>query len=106
MYLTKRQFDVLKVLDALCAKGYSPTQEEIGKRTGMSSSATVHKHLQNLKRKGLATWEYNCGRSLEITREGRKALESKSKPKSQTVAVPRICSDRRLCPNCQEVLVA
>ena len=51
--LTKRQADVLDALKKDIAKrGYPPTVREIGKKVGLSSSATIHSHLAELERKG------------------------------------------------------
>jgi repressor LexA len=46
MYLTRRQREMLDSIDAFIDEnGYSPTLEEIGAALGLSSPATVHKHL-------------------------------------------------------------
>jgi repressor LexA len=51
--LTKRQREILDYLnDFIQQHGYAPSLEEIGRRFGLSSLATVHKHLTNLQEKG------------------------------------------------------
>ena len=51
--LTKRQREILDYLhDFIEQHGYAPSLEEIGRRFGLSSLATVHKHLTNLQEKG------------------------------------------------------
>ena len=51
--LTKRQREILDFLnDFIQQNGYAPSLEEIGRRFGLSSLATVHKHLTNLQDKG------------------------------------------------------
>jgi repressor LexA len=68
--LTKRQKEVLDfVARFISENGYSPSLEEIGASLGMSSVATVHKHLSQLKRKGLIRHELNRKRSLEVEAE-------------------------------------
>src|SRR5207245_8834774 len=48
--LTKRQREILDYLNEFIQQhGYAPSLEEIGRRFGLSSLATVHKHLTNLQ---------------------------------------------------------
>jgi repressor LexA len=46
--------------------GYSPSFEEIGNGLGLSSLATVHKHVSNLEKKGLLRRDYNRSRSIDV----------------------------------------
>lgn len=70
MYLTKRQRQMLDHIEAFIRKnGYSPSLEEIGEMMGLSSPATVHKHLMNLEAKGRIVRRHNHSRALEIVRE-------------------------------------
>jgi repressor LexA len=76
--LTKRQREILDYLnDFIQQHGYAPSLEEIGKRFGLSSLATVHKHLTNLQDKGFIRRAWNRSRSVEIVpdRTGGKAIE-------------------------------
>ena len=67
MYLTRRQKEILDFLDRhISRKGYAPTIEEIGVQFGLSSLATVHKHLANLQAKGLIKRAWNRSRALEL----------------------------------------
>lgn len=67
MHLTKRQREVFDFIqEHLEREGYAPSLEEIGMRFGLSSVATVHKHVQNLVEKGLLRKAWNRSRSLEI----------------------------------------
>lgn len=51
--LTKRQADVLNAIETyIDTNGYPPTVREIGEICGMSSSSTVHGHLNNLEKLG------------------------------------------------------
>lgn len=73
MYLTRRQREMLDSIDAFIDEnGYSPTLEEIGATLGLSSPATVHKHLQNLEGKGLIRRNWNHSRSIELTPTAKK----------------------------------
>ena len=78
MYLTRRQKEILDFLDKhISRKGYAPTIEEIGEHFGLSSLATVHKHLSNLQAKGLVKRDWNRSRALELvpTRVAVQAVE-------------------------------
>jgi repressor LexA len=67
MYLTRRQKEILDFLTRHIEKrGYAPTIEEIGDHFGLSSLATVHKHLSNLQEKGLIKRAWNRSRALEL----------------------------------------
>src|SRR4026208_2348942 len=65
--LTKRQREILDYLnDFIQQHGYAPSLEEIGRRFGLSSLATVHKHLTNLQEKGFIKRAWNRSRSVEV----------------------------------------
>ncbi len=65
--LTKRQREVMDFLTAAISKsGYAPSLVEIGQHLGLSSLATVHKHLSNLETKGCIVRRWNRSRSIEI----------------------------------------
>ncbi|MGH9358160.1 MAG: transcriptional repressor LexA [Terriglobia bacterium] len=67
MALTRRQKQVLDFLAKFINHhGYSPSFEEIGESLGLSSLATVHKHVQNLERKGFIRRGYNQSRSIDV----------------------------------------
>lgn len=68
MTLTRRQKEIWDYLAAYVEEhGYAPTLEEIGAHFGLSSLATVHKHLSNIERKGLITRTWNLSRAIELT---------------------------------------
>jgi repressor LexA len=67
MALTKRQRQVYDFISRFVQEhGYSPSFEEIGGGLGLSSLATVHKHISNLERKGLLKRDYNRSRSIDL----------------------------------------
>ena len=71
MHLTRRQKEILDfVAQHISRKGYAPTIEEIGGHFGLSSLATVHKHLSNLQEKGLIKRAWNRSRALELIPSG------------------------------------
>ncbi len=76
--LTKRQREILDYLNEFIEQhGYAPSLEEIGRRFGLSSLATVHKHLTNLQDKGFIRRAWNRSRSVELVRAplGGRALD-------------------------------
>ena len=76
--LTKRQREILDYLtDFIHQHGYAPSLEEIGRRFGLSSLATVHKHLTNLQDKGFIRRAWNRSRSVEVvpTRTGGRSID-------------------------------
>ena len=67
MAITKRQRQVYDFLQEFIQRnGYSPSFEEIGDGLGLSSLATVHKHISNLEKKGLLKRDYNRSRSIDV----------------------------------------
>ena len=67
--LTRRQKELLDYLDDYIREhGFAPTLEETGRHFGLSSLATVHKHLTNLERKGLIRRSSGRSRALEVVR--------------------------------------
>jgi repressor LexA len=64
--LTRRQKEIYDYIrNFVLEHGYSPSLEEIGAHFGLSSVATVHKHVQHLVEKGLLKKAWNRSRSVE-----------------------------------------
>ncbi len=108
--LTKRQREILDYLNEFIQlHGYAPSLEEIGRRFGLSSLATVHKHLANLQEKGFIKRAWNRSRSVELmpTRTGGRAIELpllgyvaagapiEAIATTETIAVPEDLAGRR-----------
>jgi repressor LexA len=67
MALTKRQRQMYDfIAEFVQSNGYSPSFEEIGAAMGLSSLATVHKHLNNLETKKMLRRDYNRSRSIDV----------------------------------------
>jgi repressor LexA len=67
MAITRRQYELYDFLSRFVnEKGYSPSYEEMKEAMGLSSLATVHKHVTNLQNKGLITRDYNRSRSIDV----------------------------------------
>jgi repressor LexA len=67
MAITKRQRQVYDFIAEFVHRNqYSPSFEEIGEGLGLTSLATVHKHISNLEKKGLLSRDYNRSRSIDL----------------------------------------
>ncbi len=87
MIVTKRQKEILDYLrDYTTRFGYAPTLAEIGQRFGLTSLATVHKHLKNLEAKRLIRRQWNRSRAVELINPSRKRLGVVELPFLGTVA--------------------
>jgi repressor LexA len=81
MALTKRQRQVYDFISSFVqAKGYSPSFEEIGRGLGLSSLATVHKHISNLEKKGLLKRDYNRSRSIDVLQPRGRLKQAMAAP--------------------------
>ncbi len=71
MPLTRRQAEILAYIsDYTNAQGYAPTLQEIAGRFGLSSVATVHKHVAQLQEKGYLKRAKHRRRHLEVLDRG------------------------------------
>jgi len=68
MGLTPRQAEILAYITEYSdVRGFAPTLQEIGTKFGLSSVATVHKHISHLVAKGYLKRERrNASRDLEV----------------------------------------
>jgi repressor LexA len=81
MILTKRQKEILDYVRIYTARqGYAPTLAEIGLHFGLTSLATVHKHLTNLEQKRLIRRQRNRSRAVEVVQELRRKRGSVEVP--------------------------
>lgn len=94
MALTRRQREIYDFIDHFVRKnGYSPSFEEIGEGMGLSSLATVHKHVSNLEQKGLLKRDYNRSRSIDVVPQRRPRHTEAPQPASLPL-VGRIAAGR------------
>ena len=74
MNLTRRQREILDFIeDFMGERGYSPSLEEIANRFGLSSVATVHKHLKALEERGAIRRGHNQSRSISLVERAVRA---------------------------------
>ncbi len=88
MGLTPRQAEILTYITEYSdLKGYAPTLQEIGDKFGLSSVATVHKHISHLVEKGfLSRQRRNASRDLEVVSQDAGENGMASIPLLGTVA--------------------
>jgi repressor LexA len=82
--ISRRQQQILDYIrDTLRTKGYPPSVREIGEAVGLSSSSTVHSHLEKLEELNLIRRDPTKPRAIEI-------LEDSSWRSQQFVSVPLV----------------
>ena len=75
MSLTRRQRQILDYIAAFVGKnGYAPSLMEIGAQFGLSSPATVHKHLSALEARGVIRRHRGRRRYVELVQEGDSGI--------------------------------
>jgi repressor LexA len=80
--LGKRQEEILDFIrQEVKKKGYPPSVREIGDAVGLSSSSTVHGHLNKLEEKGFIRRDPTKPRAIEL-------LDENDKIPMETMAVP------------------
>jgi len=98
MAITKRQREIYDFIARFVAEhGYSPSFEEIGEGTDLSSLATVHKHITNLEKKGLLKRDYNRSRSIDVLPPRgalKKSMEVAATAAAELPLVGRIAAGR------------
>ena len=91
MGLTPRQSEILQFITEYSDdRGYAPTLQEIGAKFGLSSAATVHKHVSHLVEKGFLSRERrNASRDLVVVDNSEKTGGMVRIPLLGTVAAGR-----------------
>jgi repressor LexA len=79
--LTERQHQVLEFIDAqVRERGYPPSVREIGEAVGLSSSSTVHAHLEALQEKGFLRRDPTKPRAMELVYESGSGAAIERRP--------------------------
>jgi len=82
--LTDRQARILEYIRYQNkVRNYPPSVREIGEAVGLSSSSTVHNHLNQLERRGLIRRDPSKSRTVQLVQD-----ESVDKQRRNAVAVP------------------
>ncbi|MGC4378230.1 hypothetical protein WD019_15080 [Fictibacillus sp. Mic-4] len=65
--ISKRQQEILDLITNYIREySFPPTVREICNLSGLRSTSTVHRHLEQLRKKGLITWEEGLPRTLRL----------------------------------------
>lgn len=95
--LTKRQREILRyILSEVRRRGYPPSVREIGKAVGLSSSSTVHAHLNNLERKGYLRRGQSLPRAIEVLQSQRSTILPEYKKMTNVPLVGQIAAGEPL----------
>lgn len=71
--LTQKQAEVVAFIrEYLATHEYAPSYREIAAGLGLSSPATVHQHLQALRKKGFLDLEERSARSVELAQKAAR----------------------------------
>ena len=89
MALTRRQKQVYDFISGFVdTHGYSPSYEEIADGLGLSSLATVHKHISNLEDKQLLRRDYNRSRSIDLLKPRGRMKQSLAVAAESSMSLP------------------
>jgi repressor LexA len=89
MALTRRQKQVYDFISGFVdGHGYSPSYEEIADGLGLSSLATVHKHISNLEDKQLLRRDYNRSRSIDLLKPRGRMKQSLAVAAETSMSLP------------------
>jgi repressor LexA len=82
MKLTRRQQEILDYIRKYIHQNhFPPSIRDIASHFSLASAGGVHKHLNNLKKKGVLTFENNISRSIHILDDTDSAKSAKSPQK-------------------------
>jgi repressor LexA len=88
--LTERQTKILNYIrEVTKTRNYPPSVREIGENVGLSSSSTVHNHLNQLERRGLIKRDPSKSRTVQLVQDAeldQKRRNAVSVPVVGTVA--------------------
>jgi repressor LexA len=79
--LTKRQLQILECIEqAMRDRGYPPSVREIGEAVGLSSSSTVHMHLETLQKLGYLRRDPTKPRAIEVRYDPATGSQAERRP--------------------------
>jgi len=85
------------------ANGYPPTVAEIGEAVGLSSTATVAKHLKHLEGMGYVFRKTGCVRALVVTDEGKAALRMDDSRRRILPYIQKATAEKGYPPTVREI---
>ena len=84
--LTERQHKILDYIRYVTkVRNYPPSVREIGEAVGLSSSSTVHNHLNQLERRGLIKRDPSKSRTVQLVQDAELDQQRRN-----AVSVPRL----------------
>jgi repressor LexA len=87
--LSERQVRILDYIrEVTRVRSYPPSVREIGEAVGLSSSSTVHNHLNQLERRGLIKRDPSKSRTVQLV----ESLQGQDDVRRRAVAVPVVGS--------------
>ena len=91
--LTERQRQTLEFIrEAVSERGYPPSVREIGEAMGLTSSSTVHSHMQALQRKGFIRIDPTKPRAIEVLFDPETGLAAERAPARSVPLLGRIAA--------------
>ena len=79
--LSNRQRQILACIeDAMRERGYPPSVREIGEAVGLSSSSTVHAHLETLQKLGFLRRDPTKPRAIEVRYDPATGSQAERRP--------------------------
>lgn len=79
--LSQRQLQILQCIEqAMRDRGYPPSVREIGDSIGLSSSSTVHSHLETLQRLGYLRRDPSKPRAIEVRWDPATGSQAERRP--------------------------
>lgn len=79
--LSQRQLQILECIEqAMRDRGYPPSVREIGEVVGLSSSSTVHTHLETLQRLGYLRRDPSKPRAIEVRWDPATGSQAERRP--------------------------
>jgi repressor LexA len=79
--LTDRQLQILECIEqAMRDRGYPPSVREIGESVGLSSSSTVHMHLETLQKLGYLRRDPTKPRAIEVRYDPATGSQAERRP--------------------------
>ncbi len=80
-HLTERQLQILECIEqAMRDRGYPPSVREIGEQVGLSSSSTVHMHLETLQKLGYLRRDPTKPRAIEVRYDPATGSQAERRP--------------------------
>ncbi len=87
--LSQRQARILEYIrEVTRIRNYPPSVREIGEAVGLSSSSTVHNHLNQLERRGLIKRDPSKSRTVQLVQDVREAKDEELR--RNAVSVPLV----------------